>query len=109
MCLEGAQLLLERDADANARDRRIRPPLHRALQQERPDVAEHLLEHGADANARGVIRWTLSTRLHWASQEGCLEAAEVLEDGVGVNTLDENKRNSAALPGEALRKQDVLK
>jgi ankyrin repeat protein len=50
---EFAQMLLERGAVVDTRDKRGLTSLHRAVEKGKIQVVRLLLEHGADVNARG--------------------------------------------------------
>ena len=59
-------------------------------------VAQALLEHGADANARDK---DIQMLLHLASKYGCIHVARLLrEHGVGTTTQD---NSNASLAGDA--------
>jgi serine/threonine-protein phosphatase 6 regulatory ankyrin repeat subunit B len=79
-------VILERDADADARDNDNCTPLHWASQQGHLEVVRVLLEYSVDADARDNDN---CSPLHWASQQGYLEVVRVLvEHGVDVNAQD---------------------
>ena len=81
-----ALLLLEHDADANARDNQNNTPLILASEGGHVEVASVLLKHGADTEARGRLDYSPLER---ASYEGHVEVARVLlEHGADVNAQD---------------------
>ena len=61
--------------DANTRDNDKWTPLYRASQQGHPEVAQVLLEHGADVNSRDDSN---ETTLHLVSREGRLGLVQLL-------------------------------
>jgi ankyrin repeat protein len=70
-----ARILLERRADANARDKDGWTPLHRASFRGDADLVRVLVEGGADVTIQDERGWT---PLHRASYEGKTEASRVL-------------------------------
>ncbi len=84
--LEAARLLLERDAEVNARDDRGFTPFFYASARGDPDVLQLLLDHNADEHVRSNKG---SIPLHYAALYGHLEAAQLLlERNAEVNTQD---------------------
>ena len=85
-----AQLLLERCANINARNKKGHTPLHRVLVGLNDDFGASyfdtvrlLLEHGADVDALDDARWT---PLHVASENCCAKATRLLlEYGASVH------------------------
>ena len=83
--------------------------LHIALMGGHAEIAQVLIEHGADVNAQGFYK---STPLHLASSGGHVEITRALiERGAGVNAQDDYKstplhrassptRNALTLCGE---------
>jgi ankyrin repeat protein len=62
-------------------------PLHDAPQGENYAMAQLLLAHGADVNARG---WRHKTPLHLASSEGSLDVSRLLiEHGADVDAQND--------------------
>jgi len=61
---EAVKLLVQNDADIDAKDEYKRTPLHFAVYEGRLDTAELLIELGANVNARD---WIGFTPLHYAS------------------------------------------
>ena len=98
--VEVAQLLLERGANINTRNKRGHTPLHRVLVNLRDHAGAHyfdtiqlLLGHGADVDA---LDNTQSTPLHVASQYGSAKAARLLlEHGANVY-LQNNKGHTSS-------------
>jgi ankyrin repeat protein len=89
--LRMVQVLLELNADVNAREDTGYTPLHYLSvdfysgpkHSQLHNVSRVLLEHGADVNARNN---DLSTALHMAAREGWIEVVRVLlEHGADVN------------------------
>jgi len=82
-------LLLMRGADVNAKDIRDNTALHRASMHGHTDVAEILLEAGANVNAKDDIRG--KTALHCAARNRHMDVARLLlEAGADVNARDGN-------------------
>jgi ankyrin repeat protein len=82
----GAESLLARDADINARDTKGGTLLHYAVGEGYRDVAELLLSHGADVDAKEEIG---QTSLHIAASVGNMNMAELLlAHGADVNAKD---------------------
>lgn len=73
---EVAQELVKRGARPGARDKHGRTPLHRAVMDERPNVAEYLIRRTpASLNARDDQN---RTPLHWAAIKDDPRTAEAL-------------------------------
>ncbi|KAH9995623.1 hypothetical protein BJV77DRAFT_1066312 [Russula vinacea] len=91
ICDVAAFLIVERSQDVNARGFIYKEtPLHVASRCGHADVAQLLLEHGADADARDWSYNTLSP-LERASYEGHVEVVQVLlEHGVDVKAQGYN-------------------
>ena len=82
-----AAILLENDADVNARDEYGYPPLHWAAWHNAYEAAAVLLENGADVNAKNDKDFT---SLHWAAWNNGHETATILlENGADVNAKSE--------------------
>jgi ankyrin repeat protein len=81
-------LIVEHSQDVNARGfKKNETPLHTALRRGHVDVAQLLLEHGADAEARNKSE---TTPLILASQGGFVEVSRVLlERGADTEARDE--------------------
>jgi ankyrin repeat protein len=61
-------------------------PLHLVSREGRMEVAQFLVEHGADATAKDKIGWT---PLHWASERGHIGLAQFLvQHGVDATAKD---------------------
>ncbi len=74
--------LIDRGADANARNDRGLTPIHLA-KDSRKDLLVFLVDHGADARAEGQGGWTA---LHGAAQAGRADSIEfLLARGLDVN------------------------
>ena len=97
-----AQLLLERGANINARNKEGHTPLHRVLVSlgygagvHYFDIIQLLFEHGANVDALDDAQ---SAPLHVASQSGSTEATRLLlEYGADVHALDGNHSTSLHL------------
>lgn len=93
--------LIERGADVNAASKNPMRvcPLHSALAHRQPEVslaiAEMLVAHGADVNARQAGGWT---PLHQAAIHGQVDLATLLLDhGADINAKAENGKTPLAL------------
>ena len=75
--------------DVNAKNERGATPLHRAATFGHKEIAELLIDKGADVNAMGgLLGWT---PLHWAASEGRKEVANLLiNKGADVNAATDN-------------------
>ena len=98
------RILLDRDANVNAEDNRGRTPLRRVLavdrrhsDEDRFDVAQLLVERGADANTPNADHETL---LHLASRRMSLELVWILLNH-GANLSAKN--NEGKIPFEVVR------
>ena len=81
-----ACFLLERGADASARNKFGDTPLHRASERGHMDVANVLIERGADVSAQGLAG---KTPLHLALQEAHIQVPQMLiEHGADVSARD---------------------
>ena len=85
-------LIVEHPQDVNARGfDREETPLHVASRRGHADIAQLLLEHGADGKAENSNKWT---PLHYSSQYGHAEVARVLlEHGADIETRDNQDGN----------------
>ena len=84
------QLLLDRGARLDVRDRYDCPPLHVAAYTGHKAMLNVLLEAGADVNKMGAYG---ELALHWAAVKGHLEVAEVLvKAGSQVNIETQKQR-----------------
>ena len=102
---EVVRLLLEKDADTEAREDDQWTPLHRAARWGNDEVARLLLERGADVNAREEDQ---STPLHIAAWHGQDEVARVLlERGADIHARD-NKGNTALDDAKGRSKTGVV-
>ncbi|KAI9434705.1 ankyrin repeat-containing domain protein [Lactarius indigo] len=70
-------MLLEHNAEVNARDSRGRVPLHDAAYNGHLEVVRSLLKHGGDVNARGNEG---RTPLDEAKARGFAEIVELLSE-----------------------------
>lgn len=68
-------------------------PLHSAAEKNAVDVAELLLQHGADAQSSNAVG---DTPLHWAAEKGHTRLAELLL-GAGADAQRPNKYGSTPL------------
>jgi hypothetical protein len=83
---ETISLLLEKDADVNAKDSYGDTPLHKACYYEHKAIISLLLENGANVNAKSDNGETL---LHWAIRHGLKAVISLLlENGANVNVKD---------------------
>ncbi|HET8695884.1 MAG TPA: ankyrin repeat domain-containing protein, partial [Gammaproteobacteria bacterium] len=107
--VDAAKLLLDAGADVNAKELwGGQSPLMWAAAQSQPAMIELLLAHGAEADARGVVRnWERKvikeprpkdmnqggfTPLLYAAREGCLECAKKLvAGGADLNLPDPHR------------------
>ena len=87
---ELAKMLIDAEADVNAKDEDKWTPLHWAARNNRIEIAKALIEAGADLNAKDSAKWT---PLHWVAMEGHPEIAKGLIDA----GADVNAENSAKL------------
>ena len=100
------KLLLERDAKVNIASNNAQHvmPLHSAVAARHLEIAEALLEHGADANAKqqdGI------TPLQEAAQNGQVEMARLLlKHGADVNARKDDGQTALAMADQHGR-QDV--
>jgi ankyrin repeat protein len=84
--IELAQLLIERGAEVDPRDKYGLTPLHYASRRGRVGVSRVLIDHGA-VNARKFNNWT---PLHSSVYHGYLELTELLlERGANVHVLSD--------------------
>jgi ankyrin repeat protein len=78
-----AKLLLDNNADINARDVMEATPLHLAVFEDNVEIAKLLIANGADLNATSTY---LSTPLHNAARSGKVQIAKLLlENGADAN------------------------
>ncbi|MGL9779767.1 MAG: ankyrin repeat domain-containing protein, partial [Wolbachia sp.] len=86
---EVAALLLNKEANVNAKDQIGRTPLHFAAENGHKDVVEFLLSNKADVNAVNKYEWT---PLHFAAGNGHKEVVEALlkVEGINVNATDQS-------------------
>jgi hypothetical protein len=74
------------------------------LGQERPEIAEYLLESGADVSVRGFNQ----TTLHFAAAKGYVEIAKLLlGHGADVNAVTESRSLPGTPLGAALRQNQT--
>ena len=91
--IEIIEILLKK-VDVNAKDYKDRTPLHWAAIRGYKDVAELLIDKGADVNAKDIFPEEDDphddrTPLHWAAIEGHTDVAKLLIDnGADVNAKD---------------------
>ena len=74
---ETVEVLLDHEADVNAKDANRYTPLHWAAEANAHQAAEVLLDHGADVNAKDANG---QTPLHWAAWANAHQTAKVLLD-----------------------------
>ena len=90
--MDDVRYYLDAGADPNARDVSLgifETPLHHAAVMDWRNMAELLIEKGADVNAKDD--WLEQTPLHRAAEKGHNEIAELLIDkGADVNAQDED-------------------
>lgn len=85
--LEETKAYLDANGDPNARDEMKTTRLDGAAVSDMPEVAELLIERGADVNARDPE--TGYAPLHWAASQGNTEVAEMLiSKGADVKAVD---------------------
>ena len=83
---EGVQRLVQAGANVNAFDDERGTPLHRAAENDRPEVIRALVKNGAKLNARGMLE---ETPLHVAAEQGRANASLVLlEAGASPNSVN---------------------
>jgi len=86
---EITKILLINGADANARDKEGKPPLHRAVSYNRKDLVTLLLDHGAEIDATDRYQYTA---LHWAVSQNQKEMVELLLiRGASVNVKNSQR------------------
>ena len=95
--IEAVKHHLDAGVDVNVKDEGGETPLHVAALMNNAEVAELLIDEGAEVNAKGVLDG--NTPLHWAAWNGHTEVAEFLiEKGAHVNAkngLDQTPLNLA--------------
>src|SRR3989304_985827 len=83
---KAVKLLLDNNADVNAREVMDATPLHLAILEDKVEIVQMLITHGADLDAKSSY---LSTPLHNAALFGKVEIAKLLlENGADVNAKD---------------------
>ena len=76
--IDAFQRLLNRGADVNERDERLKTPLHVASYDGKLEIAKILIKYGADVNSRDNEGWT---PLHWAApNHGLVDILRLLLD-----------------------------
>jgi ankyrin repeat protein len=81
---KAVKLLLDNNADINARDVMDATPLELAMLEDKIEIVHILITYGADLNAKS--RSILSTPLHNAAMFGKVEIAKLLlENGADIN------------------------
>jgi ankyrin repeat protein len=89
------RLLLERSADVNARQKNLFTPLHWAAFKGRLEIAQLLLDHGANAKAENEGRETalhMLSRGEYDTQEQGVGIAQILlKCGVDIHAQDKDK------------------
>jgi ankyrin repeat protein len=80
---EVAELLIAKGADVNAKDYRVRTPLHLAAASGRNESAKLLIDKGADVNAKSDEGWT---PLYFAPTKEI--AVLLLANGADVNAKE---------------------
>jgi len=101
----------------NARTDKGSTPLHHAATEGHPDVAEVLIRHGADVNARiSGPGWAGFTPLHWAAYNGQKEVVQLLlsnradvgaQDNDGFTALNYAENQQRLYPADARRREVV--
>jgi ankyrin repeat protein len=97
---ETVQALLTAGADVNltSRESMKMPPLGSAMAVQRNDIAQILIEHGANVNGKAVNDLTA---LHTAAARGNLEAAKLLLDhGADINAASTDGKTPLAYAEE---------
>jgi len=81
-----AELLIQKGASVNAKDKRGYPPLYYAISKKHLDTAKLLIAHGADVNAKDKRGYP---PLYYAISKKRLDTAKLLiAHGANVNTKD---------------------
>ena len=97
---ETVQALLAAGADVNltSRESMKMPPLGSAMAVQRNDIAQILIEHGANVNGKAANDLTA---LHTAAARGNLEAAKLLLDhGADINAVSTDGKSPLAYAEE---------
>ena len=104
--LDTVQMLIDKGADVNARDKKDRTPLHAASYVGNERSVELLIERGADINS---VDNKGRTPLHIAvGRDNCTAAAEVLiQSGSNIAAVDRTGRSPLHLAGESGSKSMV--
>ena len=98
--LETVKVLVENEANINARNIYGLTPLHYSARRGQLEVTKFLIEKGADINAKDKNSFT---PLHWSAKKKCLEVTKFLiEKGADINAKD--KYESTPLHWSAKKK-----
>ena len=87
------QLLAERGADVNARNKALETPLHLASRRQRPKSVRMLLDHGTNVNTENTQGRTplhLGLESSYISNEGTAVTQLLVEHGADVNIPDKD-------------------
>lgn len=83
---EAANVLIQYNADIEAKNKTGKTPLHSASEKNSLEVAKVLCDNGSNPNAEDNTKWT---PLHWAAMENSLNVAELLiKSGGSLNAED---------------------